>query len=553
VHYPYHPTVWKLTRDGSGHFKPSQWQALPDGEDPTAAGITPSGTIWLGHSTKIKTYDFASNSLGSDKSLSGISADIVGINFTSDTTAFVTTATPDTSAGRTTADSDSTIQRYDISGSTWTRNTTWTFPLKNIGNASLGVDNAGMIDARDLAIVSSGGVDRFYVSDGYDGRASGNHPIYVYDLTSAPPPGQWRFEALNASSHYANGNALFKSGNQLHDFYADASHGSLTHSWWDGIRWNVENLDGAGRNTRNIVGTSVEAVQYGAQIQLFYVDASAHALRHAWWDGTRWNFETLDGLGGANGRTTDHVAGGTIAIRQLGAQLQAFYSDDATHKLRHAWWDGTRWNFENFDTASTLPGALFVDTAQFGSAFHLAFKTSTGTLRHDWYSGGSWNYSTLDGSGGVSGHTNDSVGDWVQMTPYGNQLDILYQDATTSAVRHAFSSNGTSGWNFQVLDGSGGSISGHTNNHVGSSIAVLAYGTALHLVYQDTTSGALRHAWYDGAWHVEILDGTGSTVAGSTGSTSTGFFSSMVSFGGQLQLTYFDHQHADRLEHAWFG
>ena len=34
--YPYHPTVWKLTRNGSDHFVPTQWQALPEGEDPTA-------------------------------------------------------------------------------------------------------------------------------------------------------------------------------------------------------------------------------------------------------------------------------------------------------------------------------------------------------------------------------------------------------------------------------------------------------------------------------------------------------------------------------------
>ena len=41
--YPFHPTVWKLTRDGAGHFKPTQWQALPEGTDPTAAGLRPGG------------------------------------------------------------------------------------------------------------------------------------------------------------------------------------------------------------------------------------------------------------------------------------------------------------------------------------------------------------------------------------------------------------------------------------------------------------------------------------------------------------------------------
>ncbi len=183
--YPKHPTVWKLTRQ-SGHFAPTQWQALDETQDPTAAGWRPGTGIYFGKGTKIKTYDFATNALGSDKSLSV--SNIVGIDFTDASTAFVTTASVDTSHGRTTAGSDSTIHRFDISGSSWTENTAWKFPLKSIGVPGGSVDDDGMIDARDLAIVSSGGVDRFYVSDGYDYRASGDHPIYVYTLGSAPGP-----------------------------------------------------------------------------------------------------------------------------------------------------------------------------------------------------------------------------------------------------------------------------------------------------------------------------------------------------------------------------
>ena len=56
--YPNHPTVWKLTRQ-SGHFAPSQWQALPETEDPTAAGWRSGTGMYFGKGTKIKTYDFA--------------------------------------------------------------------------------------------------------------------------------------------------------------------------------------------------------------------------------------------------------------------------------------------------------------------------------------------------------------------------------------------------------------------------------------------------------------------------------------------------------------
>jgi len=166
---PYFPTVFKLTRV-NGHFTPTSWQPLPEGQDPTAAGWRPGSGMYFGKGSKIKTYNFATNTVGPDISLPV--SPIVGITFASSSIAFVTTATANTAAGRTTADTDSTIRRFDISGSSWTANATWTFPLKG----------TGVIDARDLAIVG----DTFYVSDGYDSRANGDHPIYVYTLGSAP-------------------------------------------------------------------------------------------------------------------------------------------------------------------------------------------------------------------------------------------------------------------------------------------------------------------------------------------------------------------------------
>lgn len=181
---PFNPTVYKLTRV-SGSFQPTSWQPLAEGEDPTAGGWRPGAGIYVGKSNTIKSYNFDTNTLTTVKS--GLVANIVGIDFPDPNNAnlaFVTTATPNIASGRTTATSDSTIHRFDISGSTWTENTAWKFPLASIGVPGGPVDDDGMIDARDLAIVG----DTFYVSDGYDLRASVDHPIYVYTLGSAPAP-----------------------------------------------------------------------------------------------------------------------------------------------------------------------------------------------------------------------------------------------------------------------------------------------------------------------------------------------------------------------------
>ena len=166
---PYHPTVYKLTRV-AGAFSPTSWQALPEGEDPTAAGWRPGTGMYFGKGSKIKTYDYATNQLGSPISLpvsAAVGIDIVGIDFTDADTAFVTTATPNTAAGRTTLDSTSTIRRFDTA--TWAEVTNWKFALKGIGGTDpLTTTDDGMIDGRDLAIIG-GSQDKFVVTDGYDG------------------------------------------------------------------------------------------------------------------------------------------------------------------------------------------------------------------------------------------------------------------------------------------------------------------------------------------------------------------------------------------------
>ncbi len=631
--YPKHPTVWELTRSGNT-FVPSRWQALPETEDPTAAGWRPgtgSGSgFYYGKNNFIRTYDFATNGLGSKITTPTY---LVGVDFVDASTVFLTTATPNPSTGRTTATSDSTITKYTFDGSSFTAVPGWTFPLKN----------TGMIDARDMALVG----DTFYVSDGYDFRdgtefnssgISGDHLIYVYSLNGAtlpvpaftavqqpapalytvqftdgtepagvlttPPtswawdfdgngttddiaqsplhvfnaPGtypvkltvtnaagamsvtkqvvvtgpKWRFETLNAASRFSGGNALLPYGAQLQAFYADNTNSSLTHSWWDGARWNVENLDGAGKNTNDSVGRYVTAVQFGAQIQLLYSDATTHTLRHAWWDGIRWNFETLDGAGGANGRTANFVGGGTIAFRQVGAQVQAFYSDDTAHKLRHAWWDGTRWNFENLAGASNLPSsATYVASTQSGSTLHVLNKTSAGDLERSWYDG-SWHTQTVDGAGGSGGRTSHTVGDYVSLIPSATGMDAFYRDTNDASLRHA-TLNGSS-WTFEILDGSGGSITGNTTNAVGTQIAAIRFGSSLHVVYQDTTTGAQRHAWFDtNGWHVEVLDGVGTLQPGASTSTNTGRSNALMVYSGQLHISYFDSANGARFRHSWFG
>jgi len=172
---PYHPTMYKLARQG-GHFHPVSWQALPEGQDPTAAGWRPGVGMYFGRGSKIKTYNYDTNAVGSDISLS--TSPILGLTFTDASTAFVTTSSSSAN-GTSSADSDANIRRFNISGGNWTADPAWTFPLRG----------TGMIDARDLAVVG----DSFYVTDGYDFRSDSDplsHAVFVYRLGGAPPTPQ---------------------------------------------------------------------------------------------------------------------------------------------------------------------------------------------------------------------------------------------------------------------------------------------------------------------------------------------------------------------------
>ncbi len=241
--YPKRPTVWKLTRQG-GALKPSQWQGLPETEDPTAAGWRPGFGMYFGKSNRIKTYDFATNTLGSDKTLPV--GDIVGIAFSDANTAFITTATPNTASGRTTATSDSTVHKFTISGSNWTEDTNWRFPLKNIGGTSPDPIDDGMIDARDLAIVG----DTFWVSDGYDLRPGGDHPIYQYSIGNA---------VASFVAAPSVGNRPLTVG------FLDTSTGAAT-----GWAWDFDNNGTVDATTQNASHVYPSAGNYTAKLTVTY-------------------------------------------------------------------------------------------------------------------------------------------------------------------------------------------------------------------------------------------------------------------------------------------
>ena len=163
----------------------------------------------------------------------------------------------------------------------------------------------------------------------------------------------------------------------------------------------LDGRGGPGGRTSDSVGTDVSATQLGGAVHVFYLDASAHTLRHAWTAGGIWKFQTLDGNSTAGGRTTHDVGGQSVAA-VFGGQLNVFYADTTAGTVRRAVFDGTSWHYSVIDGNSTSGGRT---TAVVGGAIrvglwrtrlHLLYTMQPSGLREAQLdAGGHWTYATI--------------------------------------------------------------------------------------------------------------------------------------------------------------
>jgi hypothetical protein len=153
------PTAFRLTRQ-SGQFQVESYQPLPTGADYTGAAWSPTdGKIYVGKGREIRSFDYASGSASASFRIPSLGGGISGMDFA-----------PGGADLFLTLNSERLVR---IDWSTRTVVDGWTFDLTPFG----------VLDARGVA--KAGG--QFFVSDGYDARASGDplrHAVFVLDVTA---------------------------------------------------------------------------------------------------------------------------------------------------------------------------------------------------------------------------------------------------------------------------------------------------------------------------------------------------------------------------------
>ncbi|WP_147469343.1 hypothetical protein [Corallococcus sp. AB045] len=183
------------------------------------------------------------------------------------------------------------------------------------------------------------------------------------------------------------------------------------------------------------MSNAIKAVMYAGQPHVFYVGRSCGCMRHAWWDpsANRWNYEILDGEGGADGRISTELSTDFSAIDAVvaGNQIHLVYIDSTNSKVRHAFYTGAGWLFETIPSSRQYGQSVSV-TMYGGDPLIVADDTTL----HDLVSIrpnsiGGWIETVLDGDGAWHGlylenkATDSAVGRARAMT-YGGKLHVFY-------------------------------------------------------------------------------------------------------------------------------
>lgn len=265
---------------------------------------------------------------------------------------------------------------------------------------------------------------------------SGSHPsepTQIAQLRHAFWTGSgWRCEVLDGTGSTGPGRTQGNQGEDItallfggvpHVFsYGDTSPGTsasgpyvLRHAWWDGARWHLETIDGVGGvaigATTNSTGWGESATVFATGPHVFYRDSIRQALRHAWWNGARWQAEELDGWCPCTFGRTNHLVAEGISAIVFGSGPHVFYRDDTDEALRHGFYDGTRWRFETLDglgATSPWPGQDSTATIDptmsavlYGGLPHVFYqdrRPPNSVLRHGFWTGSGWRFESLDGA-----------------------------------------------------------------------------------------------------------------------------------------------------------
>jgi hypothetical protein len=309
----------------------------------------------------------------------------------------------------------------------WQSGASWRFETLDGPGSTLPGHTADHVGSAVSAVLVAGQPEVFYDDAGDASLRLARQTAGGWQLETLDGPGSALYQ--HTWHHVGSALSALVADGAPQVFYYDATAGTLHRAWWNGTRWFFLTIDGAGAptagHTGDRVGSALSAAPFGGQPEVFYYDASDASLRYAQLTVSGWRYQTLDGSGSTlPGHSADDV-GSAVAVTQLNGNAQVFYDDATRTSLRHAFWTGTAWVLETLDG----PGSVISghDSDQVGSSVSATempggpqvyyADATAGSLRHTWWTPSGWRFQTLDGPGStIAGHTTDRVGSGVAVT-----------------------------------------------------------------------------------------------------------------------------------------
>ena len=267
-----------------------------------------------------------------------------------------------------------------------------------------------------------------------------------------------------------------------HISYFDDSLNALRYAAWDGTTWDYHTVDytpgwGLGKHTSLALDDSDVP-------HISYMDYAHDDLKYAVRDGLSWDTQTVGGGGLETSIALDADGRPHITHRVT------------TNKLMHAGCDGSAWQKEYIDeeVPTGYHSSLRFDS---GGTPCVAYCRGAGQgLRYAAWDGSAWDVTDVPGTAGAG---------YSSLALDGNDLPLIsFYDGTQHSLRLATWDG--QDWNVQTIDNDG--VVGQW-----TSLALDGLGRA-HVAYCDRTQGldnrSLKHAFRTGSsWHIETVDNQG--------------------------------------------
>jgi hypothetical protein len=206
----------------------------------------------------------------------------------------------------------------------------WT--IEQVDNETYGYQSIGLdLDSRELPGIG-------YIKD--TDWPTGDRDLWFAKLNSN---GSWKLEVVDSNGDLRYSSTDIDSNDHYHLSYEDLAGNELRYANWNGSAWSNETVDSQGPGKWSIGAWSSIRADKDGRPHIAYEDSKRGKLKYATKVLDMWVNTTIDDKKGP---------GLSLDLDSLGRPHISYQG--AGNHLRHAWWNGTSWQIETVDNSSEV-------------------------------------------------------------------------------------------------------------------------------------------------------------------------------------------------------